>query len=65
MIWKTGYNILNINYNVIRMITPYMYYKFILKCYTFLVSKKWLKIIVLELYNKCIVLDFYNKCIVQ
>jgi hypothetical protein len=29
-----------------------------------LVSKKWLKIIVLELYNKCIVLELYNKCIV-
>jgi hypothetical protein len=50
-------DIFNINCNVIRTSTPYLYYKFIVKCYynKFLVSKKWLKIIVLELHNKCIV----------
>ena len=49
--------IFKINCNVIRTSTPYLYYKFIVKCYynKSLVSKKWLKIIVLELYNKCIV----------
>jgi hypothetical protein len=63
----TGYNVLNIKYNVIRISTSYMYYKFIVKCYynKSFVSKKWLKIIALELYNKCIVLDVYNKCTVQ
>ena len=58
-------DIFNINYNVIRISTPYLYYKFIVKCYKSLESKKRFKLIVLELYNTCIVLDLYNKCIVQ
>ena len=53
---------IHLNYNVIRTSTPYLYYKFIVKCYynKSSVSNMLLKIIVLEFYNKCIVLELYN-----